>query len=378
MNLNKRSHTLPLPEVPMESKEDFAIVTERAADCIRNVIPHPMAILVPGKNPRTYNPGDFPVKHLTQIRNHFESNPHLFTDLMQDSNSLGDPYRLSDGSLAFFLPLAQNGSLEAVLCLYDSSGRDKERLQQQLSSLDPICTLTAMLISNARGSEAKVGSQTADPSQGDSLAMARLAAGLLRTISHDIRTPITTVRGFVKMMLDGRTGPISDSQRECLQMAFQGVDQLIKIGTSISDTSGHIEKIHAEIVDVPGLWQAVQEVSRPLMQAKSVTIDDSIEGDRRTVCGDRQYLINLFERLLACAVNAVENHGKLCVTFRCRSEITLMLTIPGIQGARSLPYTDDELAPAREIAFLHGGQITVRQGKEGDSILMLVLPGYIE
>jgi signal transduction histidine kinase len=247
-------------------------------------------------------------------------------------------------------------------------------------SIDPVDSLSA----GARGSGAEAGSRIVpvpdvkSKMEENPQAMVRLVSGLLRTISHDIRTPITTVRGFVKMMLDGRTGPISDTQRESLRMAFQGIDQLVKIGTSISDASGHIEKIHAEIVDVPALWQSVMEASRPQLLAKSVTIEDNIEGDRRSVCGDRQYLTNLLERLLTFAISAFANHGKLLVNFRCRNEITLMLTFPGVPGALAQPTLDEELASAREIAFLHGGQITVRQGKEGESILMLVLPGYNE
>jgi hypothetical protein len=384
MNLSKRSHAPSLAKDPllsgpaMDPEKDLTAVAECAATCINKVIPHPIAIFVPDKKTCTYNAGDFPAKHLAQIRNHFESNAHLLTDLLQESKLLADPYRFSDGSLAFFLPIAHEGSIEAVLCLYDRSGQDQVLLQQSWSSLEPICHLTGMALSRSRGDAAGLGNQSAVPSAGSPKAMAQLIYGLLRTISHDIRTPMTTVRGFVKMMLDGRTGSISDPQRECLQMAFQGVDQLIKIGTSISDASGHIEKIHPEIVDVPALWQTVTEASRPQLIAKSATIESKIEGDRRSVCGDRQYLTKLFERLLVCAINAVKPQGKLDVNFRCRNEITLMLTVLGVQGAQPPGDTDQTLASANEIAFLHGGKITVRQGKEGESIFMLVLPGYNE
>jgi signal transduction histidine kinase len=180
------------------------------------------------------------------------------------------------------------------------------------------------------------------------------------------------------MMLDGRTGTISDPQRDCLKMAFQGVDQLIKIGTSVSDASGNIEQIHAEILDVPVLWQAVMEASRPQLLAKSVTIEENIEGDRKLICGDRQYLTNLFGRLLDCVISAVEDRGKLRVELRCRKEIALMLTFPEVAGSLTPPDADKELASAREIAFLHGGQIALRSDKDGNSILMVALPGYNE
>ena len=180
------------------------------------------------------------------------------------------------------------------------------------------------------------------------------------------------------MLLDGRTGPISDSQRECLQMAFQGVEHLIRIGTSVSDAAVHIEKIHAEILDVPALWQAVMEEFRPLLLAKSVMIEENIEGTGRMVCGDRQYLTNLFKQLAACVISAVEQNGRLQIDLRCRNEITLMFTFPGGPGALTQSGAEAELAAAREIAFLHGGKITVRSGKEGSPMLMLGLPGYNE
>jgi len=386
MNLNKQSHTPSLSEVAMDSN-GLSAMTERVAGCIRNVIPHPIAIFVPGKTPRASNPGDFPAKHLTQIRNRFEGNAQLLNGLLQISDRLAAPHRFSDGSCAFLLPLVHDGTLEAVLCLYDKNQQEQELLQQHLISLEPICQLAAMVIAGARGSEAEaVGTPSrmartpeANPhTEANPQMMARFVSGLLRTISHDIRTPITTVRGFVKMMLDGRTGPISDPQRECLRMAFQGVDQLIRIGTSVSDASGQIEKINAEILDFAVLWKAAMEASRPELLAKSVTIEENIEGDRRSVCADRQYLTNLLKRLLACMINAVEHGGKLRVDLRCRNEIALMLTFPGIPGSLTPPGVDDELAAAREIAFLHGGQITLRPGKEGNSILMLALPGYNE
>jgi len=387
MNLNKQSYTPSLSEGAIHAGNGFSAVTECVADCVRNIIPHPIAIFIMGETPRASTSSDFPDQHLAQIQNHFDRNAQTLTDLLLVSDQPADPHRFSDGSCAYLLPLVHSGKLEAVLCLYDKNHHEQNLLQQHLDSLKPICSFAAMFIARERGSETKTGmvpnraldaSEVRSDSDVSSQNMARFASGLLRTISHDIRTPITTVRGFVKMMLDGRTGPISDPQRECLRMAFQGVDQLIRIGTSVSDASGQIEKIDAEILDFSVLWQAVMESSRPELLAKSVTIEEHIEGDRRSVCGDRQYLTNLLKRVIAWVIGAVEHGAKLRVELRCRNEIALMLTFPVVPGSLSPPVAEEELASAREIAFLHGGQITFRPGKEGNSILMLALPGYNE
>jgi hypothetical protein len=387
MNLNKQSNTSQLSEGTNAPKNDLSVITECMAGCIRHVIPHPIAIIVLGEPPRTYNPADFPANHLTQIQNRFESNRKFLTDLLQVSDRLANPLRFSDGSCAVFVPLVYDGALEAVLCVYDRHKHDQELKHQHLTSLEPFCQLTSMLISGARRTAANAAATrsriegTSDnklQSEENPQMMGRLVSGLLRTISHDIRTPITTVRGFVKMMLDGRTGPISDPQRECLNMAFQGVDQLIRIGTSVSDASAHIEEIHAEILDVAVLWRSVMEASRPRLHAKSVTIEEYMEGDRKLICGDRQCLRDLFNRLLDWVIIAVVDRGKLRVDLRCRNEIALMLTFPGVPGSLTPAGADEELASAREIAFLHGGQVGLRPGKDGNSILMVTLPGYNE
>jgi len=376
MNLNKQSHTQSSSEGAIDVDDSLSVITKRVGDCIRIVVPHPIAIFIPGKTARAGNSGDFPAKYLTQIRNSFEANSQLLTNLIEISDRLTEPHRFSDGSCAVLLPLVHDGTLEAVLCLYHKQ-HEHGLGQEHLNSLEPICQLAAMLIAHERAGKAEVG-KTQNRVSDKSEMLVPFVSGLLRTISHDIRTPITTVRGFVKMMLDGRTGPVSDPQRECLRMAFQGVDQLIKIGTSVSDASGQIEKINVEISDFSVLWQAAEEVSGPELLAKSIAIEETVEGDRRSVCGDRQYLTNLLKRILACVISAVEHGAKLRVEIRFRNEITLMLTFPVAPGSFSPPVADEQLASAREIAFLHGGQITLRPGKDGNSILTLALPGYNE
>jgi len=369
MNLNKQSHPPSLSEGVIDVDDRISAPTELVADCIRNVIPHPVAIFIPGKKVRASNLGDFPAKYLAQIRKRFDGDAQLLSDLIKTSDRLANPHRFPDGSCAVLVPLVHDGTLEAVLCIYDNNQHQNGLMEEHLNSLQPICQLAALFMAQNRVS---------DKTEINSTMLAPFASGLLRTISHDIRTPITTVRGFIKMMLDGRTGPISDPQRECLRMAFQGVDQLIRIGTSVSDASGDIEKIDAELLDFPALWHAAIEASNPELLAKSVTIEENIEGDHRPVCGDRQYLTNLLNRLLSCVISAVEHGAKLHVELRFRNEIALMLTFPVVPESLSPPFADEELASARQIAFLHGGQITFRPGKEGNSILMLTLRGYNE
>jgi signal transduction histidine kinase len=376
MNLSKNSQTPSLLRDRSGATANLSMVADRIADCVRNVIPHPAAIFVPGETPFTYSAENFPVERLDQIRNHFKNNAQLLADLMTVSDRLSEPHRFSDGSCVFLLPLVHDGILEAVLCLYDSGKREQELLQQHLLTLEPICRLAATFISHIRENESEArsiqGSPAGNPA-GNPQNMVHLVSGLLRTVSHDIRTPITAVRGFAKMMLDGRAGPISDSQRECLQLALNGVDQLIGVAASVSGASRLIEQIRPEVLDFPELWQTVMKAGRTQLLAKAVTVEESIDLDHGAICGDRQALIRALERLLACAVRNVEHGGTLRVELRCRNELALILTVP---GAPSLAEAEEDLAAVREVVFLHGGQIALRPGSPGGQTLTLSLPGY--
>lgn len=47
--------------------------------------------------------------------------------------------------------------------------------------------------------------------------------------SHQLRTPLTSVKGYISMMLDGDVGKISDAQRSALQEAFNSSERMVRL-----------------------------------------------------------------------------------------------------------------------------------------------------
>ncbi len=45
--------------------------------------------------------------------------------------------------------------------------------------------------------------------------------------SHQLRTPLTTIKGYLSMVLEGDVGPVKKTEREMIQHAFDGAEQMV-------------------------------------------------------------------------------------------------------------------------------------------------------
>lgn len=55
--------------------------------------------------------------------------------------------------------------------------------------------------------------------------------------SHQLRTPLTTIKGYLSMILEGDTGEISDQQREFLNYSFDGSQRMVGLISDLLNVS---------------------------------------------------------------------------------------------------------------------------------------------
>ena len=75
----------------------------------------------------------------------------------------------------------------------------------------------------------------------DQVEMERIQSELLATISHELRTPMTSIKGAMGLLLSNAAGELPDKAREMLSIAYRNADRLVMIINDILD----IEKIAA-------------------------------------------------------------------------------------------------------------------------------------
>lgn len=100
---------------------------------------------------------------------------------------------------------------------------------------------------------------------------------LLGNIAHDIRTPATVVRGYLRMVLDGRAGPLSADQRDCLEIALKSAAVLAGLGATVDKAADGIARLPEAMLELQDLWPGACDASRPQAGHRAIAINGSGE-----------------------------------------------------------------------------------------------------
>jgi signal transduction histidine kinase len=138
--------------------------------------------------------------------------------------------------------------------------------------------------------------------------------------SHELRTPMTSIKGFVENMLDGLTGPLSERQEHYLQRVKHNVDRLTRIINQLLDWSrldvGRID-IKPEPLSIDAFVRDVVESFQTLAAEKSITLDVLPCEQPLTVYADRDKLEQILWNLVGNAIKFTGHAGRVSV--RCNA-----------------------------------------------------------
>ncbi len=197
-------------------------------------------------------------------------------------------------------------------------------------------------------------------------------------VSHELKSPITSIQGFAQALLDGTAGDddtrskaariINDESRRMRRQ----VDELLELARM---QSGQL-KFMREPVDLSDLLEHCRELFDVQAQEKGIVLKIDAETPV-TVSGDVDRLEQLFSNLLDNAIKNSPAGSEVHVTGRKAAgdcvEVKVTDSGPGIPPEQ-LPYVFERfyqvtgvrtgvglgLAIAREIALAHGGTIDAR------------------
>ena len=225
----------------------------------------------------------------------------------------------------------------------------------------------------------------------------QLKSNLLSAVSHEFRTPLTIMHGWLDLLLTGQFGPISAAQRESLTAVHKSATRL---GGLIENLLAFVECERGDGVRTAGavsLADLLREAAAALAaecRERRIALSVDVDPNLRMVQGDAERLRLLFFNLLENAVKFNESGGTVAVTAReegAGAEVRITNshgTIPPgqVQGLLQ-PFTQGDMGPsrparglglglavARAIVHAHGGTLQLEGGEEHGTTVCVRLP----
>ncbi len=297
--------------------------------------------------------------------------------------------QLPEATIAYVFPLPQYG----VLIL---GKQDVPLSPEQISALDPILHKLEQAIDHALRFQ-QIQQELADL-QFHHQATTTMVDDFLSAVSHELRTPLTLIMGFIETLLDGRPGPLTDTQRRFLQNGYQSSAQMLDLVDNllmvIHFQQGQV-KLDKHPLHPSHLLEKLKTDIAELADAKRVplTVDCKWDVDR-TCVGDRHWLEKVIFQLADNAIKFTPSTQPVRIESYFQNEQWVFRVTDSGSGIpeNELPYVFDRfyrgrnaksdqthgvgvgLCMCKNIIEAHGGNIGIKNNPEGGVTAWFALP----
>ena len=225
----------------------------------------------------------------------------------------------------------------------------------------------------------------------------QIKSNLLSAITHEFRTPLTVMSGWLDLLLGDHFGQLSGKQRESLAVVRTGT---VRLGRLISNLLVFVESDRSQLVrkclplSLGDLLRDILTELSPECGECQVSARMEMAPDLPRLQGDGEHLRLLFFNLVENAIKFNEPGGEVVIRARL-DESSFLVSVTNARGEipaeripRLLePFTQGDmsasraasglglgLAVARLIADAHGGQMAIESGQGRGTTVHVRLP----
>jgi signal transduction histidine kinase len=214
------------------------------------------------------------------------------------------------------------------------------------------------------------------------LELDRLKAEFVSVASHEIKTPLSVIRGYVTLLADGIYGPVNDRQKTTLEAVNAQTDRLTRLVHRLLDVSRFEAgggRLELRDIDLAAFFRELTSGFQVLAGQNGIEFPVRLADDLpATIHGDEDRLNEVLGNLLSNAFKFTTQGGTIRVDAqRCDGGICVEVEDTGVGiPPDQLPrvfekfyQVDNEAQPrsvgsglglaiSREIVEAHGGTIT--------------------
>ncbi len=222
-----------------------------------------------------------------------------------------------------------------------------------------------------------------------------LKRDLVSTVSHQLKTPMTSIRMTLHLLLEGRVGPLTEKQLELLLAAREDSERMVGILDDLLDINRIASgKSHLFVKPVPAHVLVRDAVEPALMDAmdRGIALINTVAAELPEVMADRERIRHVFANLLSNALRFTNAGGSVTIDAQVHGDklrFQVEDTGKGIpeseigklfQKFYRVPGQDEKtgvglgLAIVKEIISAHGGEVGVQSRLGEGSTFSFSLP----
>ena len=220
---------------------------------------------------------------------------------------------------------------------------------------------------------------------------------LLADITHDLATPLTSIRGYAETLLDGAV-EVSAAERERylrdVLHAAERMDRLLDDLLDLARLESGAAALEREVLDLNALARNATQRFVPLFEKEGRSLAWTGDDTPAIVHADGLRLEQVLDNLLANALRHVPEGGRITVEVAVASDTARLVVTddgPGFDPedlprvfdrfhrgdrSRTTPGSGLGLAIVREIARAHGGEATASDAEGGGARLSVTIPTH--
>lgn len=144
----------------------------------------------------------------------------------------------------------------------------------------------------------------------------KMKEDFLHSITHDLRNPMTSIRGFLKFLIDGVAGPVNEQQKKMLDTMDRASTRLLTLINDILDNAKfEAGKMNLNLgdVDFKHIAQRTMDLAEGQALKKSIRLIVDVPEDAPRIKGDPELLERVFINLVGNSLKFTPENGSITI-----------------------------------------------------------------
>ncbi len=323
----------------------------------------------------------------SSVRVFIENKPFISSNAQTDAEVLTKYAKLWNVHSLMVVPIALHGKIIGVLRI--GSSKENFFTEDQLEFLAIIADELALIIEMVTLYD-NLSKTAKELAQSNNMKDEFLAA-----VSHELKTPLTTIKGFISVVLSGEAGALTDQQSKFLNITDQAVGRLNSLISDLLDLSRLKGKVEMEFEEV-SIEDLIKHSAGNLIfkaKEKNVKLHSKIDKKLKSVMADPKWMTRVVDNLLINAIKFSKHDSKIEITVNNKGNALVVGVIdsgPGIEkneqrlifdkfyrgknNSDKTPGTGLGLAISKSVVEKHGGKIWVESEINKGAKFFFALP----